>query len=92
MTTQKSKETTRFKLESKRGASVFSGALIKCECGTEILMLPDLKATSNAIENHVLEHRKQEKDRAKAEAEGNRVRDALIAQVLEKASQTREDI
>ncbi len=59
-------------------------SMIKCECGTEILMLPDLKATSRAIERHAVEHRKKEKDHTKAEAEENRVRDNLITQVLEK--------
>jgi hypothetical protein len=37
-------------------------------------MVPDLKATSLAIENHGDEHRKREKDQAKADAEENRIK------------------
>lgn len=33
--------------------------LIKCECGTEILLLPDLVAMDRAIDAHVAEHRKK---------------------------------
>ena len=29
---------------------------IKCRCGTEILVTPDLKAMDQAIKNHVTEH------------------------------------
>jgi hypothetical protein len=35
--------------------------LIKCECGTEILLLPDLKAMDRAIDAHVAEHREKGK-------------------------------
>ncbi len=31
--------------------------IIKCECGYEILLIPDLVAMGNAIEKHVLEHK-----------------------------------
>ncbi|MGA3290130.1 MAG: hypothetical protein ABSD42_07835 [Candidatus Bathyarchaeia archaeon] len=33
--------------------------IINCECGTEILMLPDLQAMNRAIKAHVAEHRKK---------------------------------
>lgn len=33
----------------------------KCVCGSEILVLPDLKAMKRAIKNHVAEH-KQARD------------------------------
>jgi hypothetical protein len=29
---------------------------VRCECGFEILVLPDLKAMNQAIKNHVAEH------------------------------------
>jgi hypothetical protein len=35
--------------------------IVRCLCGSEILVLPDLKAMSIAIQNHVAEH-KQAKD------------------------------
>jgi hypothetical protein len=31
---------------------------IKCVCGYEILVVPDLKAMNRAIKNHVAEHKK----------------------------------
>ena len=34
--------------------------IIRCECGAEILVLPDLKAMNKAIKTHVIEHRKKE--------------------------------
>jgi hypothetical protein len=32
---------------------------IKCECGAEILVLPDLQAMNRAIKAHVAEHKKK---------------------------------
>ncbi len=67
---------------------------IKCECGWEILLVPDLKAMSKAIEAHVETHRKIEKDCSKtdaenegvAELEAERIENYLIAEVFKKAS------
>jgi hypothetical protein len=67
---------------------------IKCECGWETLLIPDLKAMSKTIEAHVDTHRKIEKDCSKtdaenigaAELEAERVENYLVAQVLKKAS------
>ncbi len=36
--------------------------LIKCECGSEILLLPDLQAMNRAIKNHASEHLKKERN------------------------------
>jgi hypothetical protein len=36
--------------------------LISCECGTEILLVPDLQAMNRAIKTHVAEHRKKERN------------------------------
>jgi hypothetical protein len=33
--------------------------LINCECGAEILLLPDLQAMNRAIKTHVAKHRKK---------------------------------
>jgi hypothetical protein len=35
--------------------------IINCECGTEILVLPDLQSMNRAIKTHVSEHRKKER-------------------------------
>jgi hypothetical protein len=64
--------------------------LIRCECGEEILLIPDLRAMSQAIEVHVLEHKKREADPIKAEESSNRVRNHLIIEVLKKASHTKD--
>ena len=63
--------------------------LIKCECGAEILLVPDLELMDKSIENHVEEHVKKEADKKKIEATAERIRINLITQVLEKASQTK---
>jgi hypothetical protein len=36
--------------------------LISCECGAEILLLPDLQAMNRAIKAHAAEHRKKGRD------------------------------
>jgi hypothetical protein len=36
--------------------------IISCECGAEILVVPDLKAMNRAIKTHVAEHRKKERN------------------------------
>jgi hypothetical protein len=36
--------------------------LISCECGAEILLVPDLQAMNRAIKTHVTEHRKKERN------------------------------
>ena len=51
-------------------------------------MVPNVKVMSEAIEVHVAEHTKKVIDRKEAEAEAERVRDDLIVQILEKASQS----
>jgi hypothetical protein len=71
---------------------MFMGSIVKCECGVEILLTPDLRAISRAIEAHVAWHGEKEKDSAKAAAEAERIRDDLIAQVLRKASKSETEI
>lgn len=61
---------------------------IKCECGYEIMLVPDLKVMNKAIESHVAEHVKKQPDKAKAEREAKRIGELLIEQVLKKAAQT----
>ena len=60
--------------------------VIRCECGHEILVLPDLKAMGQAIDKHVLEH----KNKRAADAEADRIELDLIAQVLNKAADKSE--
>jgi hypothetical protein len=66
--------------------------MIKCECGTEIELLPNVEAMDRAIEVHIAEvHMQKSKGSAAAVAEAERVRDALIVQVLSKASESEND-
>lgn len=66
--------------------------IIKCECGAEILLLPDVKAMGQAIEIHVAAvHVDKSKDSAGAAAEAARVRELLIIQVLTKSSEPEND-
>jgi hypothetical protein len=60
--------------------------LIKCECGTEILLLPDLKAMDRAIEAHVAEHKKKGNNPSKA-ATSSRISQLLVQLSLRKASE-----
>ena len=59
--------------------------VITCECGYKILLVPDLAAMGQAIERHVLEHKNKGAD----EAQARRIEDALIAQVLDKAAESK---
>lgn len=61
--------------------------LLRCECGAEILLLPDLKVMNHAIEVHVANHRKKEKDRTKAAKVASHIRQILIEQLFEKAGE-----
>jgi hypothetical protein len=61
--------------------------LLKCECDAEILLLPDLKVMNHAIEVHVAEHRKKEKDPHKAAAIASHIRKILVEELLKKASE-----
>ena len=60
--------------------------LIKCECGAEILLLPDLKAMDLAIEAHVAEHRKKGSNPSRA-ATSSRISQLLVHLTLRKASE-----
>ena len=60
--------------------------LIKCECGTEILLLPDLKAMDRAIDAHVAEHKKKGNNPARA-ATSSRISQLLAQLSLRKANE-----
>ena len=56
--------------------------IIKCKCGAEILLVPDLKSMNKAIENHIAEHFAKKESTTK---DADQIRDYLIMQVFEKA-------
>jgi hypothetical protein len=59
---------------------------IKCLCGAVILLVPNVKTMSEAIESHVAKHLQKVKDPKEARTEAERVRDDLITKILEKLS------
>jgi hypothetical protein len=59
--------------------------IIKCVCGTKILVVPDLRAMDLAIKNHVAEHKKTNKTIGKVLAPGL-LTEFLTKQVIIKAS------
>ncbi len=61
---------------------------IKCLCGAVILLVPNVKVMSAAIETHVAKHLQKVRDPKAAEAEAERVRDDLITKILKKASES----
>jgi len=63
---------------------------MKCECGEEILFLPDVKATSEIIEAHIELHMKGAKGPACTILDAQRLRDSLIIQVLRIASRPQD--
>ena len=73
--------------KSKKKIDTADGlSAIKCLCGEIILLVPNVKSMSDAIETHVAKHKQEVKDPIEAEAIAEHVRDDLIVQVLEKAS------
>ena len=61
--------------------------VIECSCGAQILLVPNVKEMSAAIEAHIIIHTKKIKDAKEAQAEAECIRDDLIAKVLETASE-----
>ena len=59
---------------------------IKCECGLEILLIPDLAEMGRAIELHANEHQKKAQTAKEGKEIFNRIQDLLLKQVLEKAA------
>jgi hypothetical protein len=64
--------------------------VIECICGEKILLVPNVKQMSKAIEAHAEAHAKKMKGATKKEkeAETERIRDFLTAKVLQKAGET----
>ncbi len=60
---------------------------IKCpSCGKEIMLIPNVKLMSKAIEDHAETHKEKVKGRKAGEEEAEGIRNDLIRQALEKAA------
>jgi len=60
--------------------------LIKCKCGVEILLVPDLKEMGRVIEQHAQLHKDQATNPAKAEIVYMTIQNHLILQVFKRIS------
>jgi len=60
--------------------------LISCECGFELLVVPDLQAMNRAIKTHVAEHRKKTRNNQKKEIMSSKVSQLLSQLTLIKMS------
>ena len=61
--------------------------LIKCRCGAEILLVPNVKLMSKVIEEHSEAHKKKIKNRKEAMTEAEKVQEDLLAKVFSKAGE-----
>jgi hypothetical protein len=69
----------------KEACSTFKNLpVIKCECGAEILLIPQVELMGKAINSHVEEHRATVSDPIKAEFLAKRIEDLLIKAVFDK--------
>jgi hypothetical protein len=58
--------------------------VVLCECGEEILVLPDIDEMSRCIEIHAIFHEKKEVDPKKAKAERKKIEEQLTRKVISK--------
>ena len=55
---------------------------VVCECGKEILIIPDLKEMANCIEEHAKLHVQNEIDPSKKQAEHDRIEEQLTKKII----------
>lgn len=61
--------------------------IIKCSCGVEFLLLPDIKEMSFVVRKHAQLHSENAKNALEAERVYSEIEDFLTSQILRKASQ-----
>lgn len=71
----------------QRPLSIEDEWIIRCECGAEILLIPDIKEMERAINKHAKLHAKKERNTEKAIAVFEQIQDYLVQQVLITASE-----
>jgi hypothetical protein len=62
--------------------------IIRCTCGAGILLVPDINEMNRAIESHIDEHNKIALRNGKECVSPDCVRQILVEQILQKASET----
>jgi hypothetical protein len=65
-------------------------SVITCECGTDILLLPDLKAMNRAINVHVKEHRKKGRPAKKNVKTSSNISELLSQRLLIKITEQKD--
>ncbi len=60
--------------------------IIKCSCGTEILVVPDIKAMDRAINRHVAEHKIKTGNLAEKKLANKKLSEDLIRKLLKAAA------
>jgi hypothetical protein len=63
------------------------GCILRCECGFEIPVIPDIKAVGTAIDAHIEEHRKKHKDLEEGEEAAKHVHDYLFSELFDKLAE-----
>ncbi len=89
LVTKKRLQEINFSTQDRKNKFVFhkkSMLTIKCACGFEILVLPDVKAMNRAIENHLAEH-KRTSNCSESNLALDWLRQFLTAQLLSIASE-----
>lgn len=83
---RKEKSMSRNVISRRDDANKKSGLpIIRCFCGTEILIIPSIEHMKEAIENHAAKHKRQLKDTKQAkEVEAELIRDFLSTQMFER--------
>ncbi len=56
--------------------------IVLCECGEEILVIPDLEEMTRCIETHAIIHEMKETDPNKAKGEYSRIEEQLTQKVM----------
>ncbi len=74
--------------QKKKKADATHLPVIECFCGAKILLVPNVKQMSEAIEAHTEEHIKKLKTQKEKDEEAERVRDDLISKVLARACES----
>ncbi len=75
------------KLRNDAPSKVRGLPTITCSCGAKILLVPNIKKMSEAIEAHVESHKLRITNPARAKEESERIRNNLAKQVLDLASE-----
>ena len=73
-------------IRKSRSSKVNGLPVIRCLCGSKILLVPSVKEMSQAIEAHVEEHKLKIENPMEAKEESDRIRNNLIEQVFDLAS------